>query len=172
MSSKDAEGFFDQLSLVSHAQPLEVKSGSLEKRKDSADPDMVLFNDTISKNVNWDASIEKIIKQNVLIGNYEGAIDCALKCGRSAEALLLAYSHSTELFEATTNAFFVASKDTFIKNVFKYIVEKENKEIAKTYDVKDWREVAALSITSKKREEFTVINKFFLMLTYFSFKRK
>jgi hypothetical protein len=27
---------------------------------------------------------EKIVKQNILIGNYEGAIDAALKCGRTA----------------------------------------------------------------------------------------
>lgn len=49
--------------------------------------------------MNWDAGVEKIIKENIIIGNYEGAIDCALKCGRTAEGLLLAYSKSKELFE-------------------------------------------------------------------------
>lgn len=46
----------------------------------------------VSKNFNWDAGIEKIIKENLLIGNFEGAIDCSLKCGRNAEALILAYA--------------------------------------------------------------------------------
>jgi len=41
-----------------------------------------------------DTGIEKIIKENLIIGNYEGAIDCAMKCGRTAEALLIAHSRS------------------------------------------------------------------------------
>lgn len=45
--------------------------------------------------------VEKIIKENIIIGNYEGAIDCALKCGRLAEALLIAYSQKQELFKKT-----------------------------------------------------------------------
>lgn len=53
----------------------------------------------MSKNTNWNVGVEKIIKDNLIVGNYEGAIDCALKCGRSAEALLLAYSQSKEIFE-------------------------------------------------------------------------
>lgn len=83
-----------------------------------------------------------------MIGNFEGAIDCSLKCGRVAEALLLAYSTSEMLFDSTAKgntkknifkiffnfiiinkfffnlAFFVSSKDLFIKNVFKNIYEK------------------------------------------------
>ncbi len=37
----------------------------------------------MSRNINWDAGNEKIIKENLLIGNTEGAIDCAMKCGRT-----------------------------------------------------------------------------------------
>ena len=157
MSNKDTEAFFDQLSQVS-TQKMDQKAApkSSEIRKDSNLEQEIMALETISKNVNWDAGIEKIIKQNILIGNYEGAVDCALKCGRNGEALLLAYSHSPELFEATANAFFVASKDTFIKNVFKNIVEKQNKEIAKGYSLESWREVAALAI-SKKPDEFQEI---------------
>jgi protein transport protein SEC31 len=38
----------------------------------------------VQRNFNWDIGRERIIKQNMLIGNYEGAIDAALKCGRTA----------------------------------------------------------------------------------------
>lgn len=158
MSNKDAEGFFDQLSQVSTQKPdQKPKQLISEVRKDSSLDQEIMALDTISKNVNWDAGIEKIIKQNILIGNYEGAVDCALKCGRNGEALLLAYSHSSDLFEATANAFLVASKDTFIKNFFKNIIERQNKEIAKGHNIEAWREVAALSISSKKPEEFQEI---------------
>jgi len=57
--------------------------------------------ENISRNVNWDTGAENIIKNNILIGNFEGAIDAAMKCGRTVEALLLAYSKSPELFEDT-----------------------------------------------------------------------
>ena len=59
----------------------------------------------ISKNINWDTGVEKIIKDNLIIGNYDGAIDCALKCGRSAEALLLAYSQGKDTFESTMSSY-------------------------------------------------------------------
>lgn len=35
-----------------------------------------------------------MIKENMIIGNYEGAIDCAMKSGRVAEALLIAHSQN------------------------------------------------------------------------------
>ena len=35
--------------------------------------------ETISRNSNWDESAEGIIKRNLLIGNVEGAAECALK---------------------------------------------------------------------------------------------
>ncbi len=37
----------------------------------------------ISRNVNWNEGVEKIIKNNLIIGNLEGAIECCLKCGRT-----------------------------------------------------------------------------------------
>jgi len=55
----------------------------------------------VSRNKNWDVGIENIIKRNILIGNFEGAIDAAMKCGRTVEALLLAYSKSDEVFKTT-----------------------------------------------------------------------
>lgn len=61
--------------------------------------------------------MEKIIKENLLVGNLNGAIDCALKSGRIGEALLLAHSHSEQCFVDTMNEFFSSSKDNFVKNV-------------------------------------------------------
>jgi protein transport protein SEC31 len=52
----------------------------------------------VSRNINWNAGIEGIIKENLIVGNIEGAIDCAIGCGRSAEALLLAWSQGKDVF--------------------------------------------------------------------------
>ena len=60
----------------------------------------------IARNFNWDMGKERLVKQNILIGNYEGAIDAALKCGRTAEALIIAYSVDQNLFATTLKTFF------------------------------------------------------------------
>ena len=41
----------------------------------------------------------------MLIGNYEGAIDAALKCGRTAQALIMAYSVDQNTFNNTLNVY-------------------------------------------------------------------
>lgn len=51
----------------------------------------------MSKNINWNTGTEAAIKKNLLIGNNEGAVDCALKCGRVTEAFLIAYSKDQSL---------------------------------------------------------------------------
>lgn len=38
----------------------------------------------VPRNSNWAIGKEKLIKENMLIGNYNGAIDAAIKCGRTA----------------------------------------------------------------------------------------
>ena len=57
-------------------------------------------------NNNWDIGRERLIKHNMLIGNYDGAIDAALKCGRTAEALIIAYSVDQNTFNNTLKTFF------------------------------------------------------------------
>jgi hypothetical protein len=53
--------------------------------------------ETISRNGNWDEGPEGIIKKNLLLGNLEYAAKVALKCGRTAEALLIAEQGGKEL---------------------------------------------------------------------------
>jgi protein transport protein SEC31 len=60
----------------------------------------------IPRNFNWDMGKERLVKQNILIGNYEGAIDAALKCGRTAEALIIAFSVDQNLFSNTLKTYF------------------------------------------------------------------
>lgn len=57
---------------------------------ENKDRKMSFMTETISKNTNWDEGVEGIIKRNLLIGNLEYAAEVALKCGRTAEALLIA----------------------------------------------------------------------------------
>ena len=109
--------------------------------------------ENISRNVNWDTGAENIIKNNILIGNFEGAIDAAMKCGRTVEALLLAYSKSSDLFEDTMKSYFLCSKDTFVKSTIRLVVEKNLNDLVFSYDLTKWKEILALIISNAKPNE-------------------
>ena len=47
-----------------------------------------------------------MIKKNLMMGNLPYAAEVALKCGRPAEALLIAEQGGPELFEAIKQAYF------------------------------------------------------------------
>jgi len=68
------------------------------------------------------------------IGNFEGAIDAAMKCGRTVEALLLSYSKSHEfylliylLFESLHKLLGQLIKEELLKSKFVNIIVKEAK---------------------------------------------
>ncbi|EGR27630.1 hypothetical protein IMG5_192850 [Ichthyophthirius multifiliis] len=121
----------------------------------------VFQTELVSKNINWDSGIERIIKENMIIGNYEGTIDCALKCGRVAEGLLIAYSKGEQAFKATMDEYFTFQTDSFIKQVFRNLIKDDINGLSEHYDLKSWRECAGLAITSaKNNQEFQeIMNK-------------
>lgn len=49
-----------------------------------------MMQESISKNTNWNAGTEALIKKSLMVGNYQYAAECALKIGRTAEAFLIA----------------------------------------------------------------------------------
>lgn len=53
--------------------------------------------ESISRNTNWNAGTESLIKKNLMIGNYEYAAECALKVGRVGEAFLIAQMGGNDL---------------------------------------------------------------------------
>ena len=52
-----------------------------------------------------------------MYGNLEYAAEVALKCGRVAEALLIAQSGGDDLLQDIQNRFFASNKDPFVKEV-------------------------------------------------------
>lgn len=64
-----------------------------------ADQKEVLMQESISRNTNWNAGTESLIKKNLMVGNYEYAAECALKIGRVGEAFLIAKMGGPNLLE-------------------------------------------------------------------------
>ena len=75
------------------------------------------ISETISRNGNWNEGPEAMIKKNLMMGNLEYAAEVALKCGRSAEALLIAEQGGQELFDDIKRMYFQMHKDPFVKVV-------------------------------------------------------
>lgn len=100
-----------------------------------------LITETISKNINWNQGSEKLIKQSLLTGDLESAVEVALKSGREAEALLIAVSSGNqELLNKTKADYFSKTKDLFVRNIFSSIINKNFEALLDYNVIKEWRE--------------------------------
>jgi len=98
---ENVEGFYDDLvktKIKLSSKAIKESTPSSLQRSQITLEDEQTQNESFTKNVNWNTGVEKVIKENLIIGNYEGAIDCALKVGRIGEALLIGHSVSQDLF--------------------------------------------------------------------------
>eukprot|EP00331_Platyophrya_macrostoma_P030170 CAMPEP_0176439328 /NCGR_PEP_ID=MMETSP0127-20121128/19875_1 /TAXON_ID=938130 /ORGANISM="Platyophrya macrostoma, Strain WH" /LENGTH=1227 /DNA_ID=CAMNT_0017823571 /DNA_START=210 /DNA_END=3893 /DNA_ORIENTATION=- len=157
LSMKEANSFFDQISEIADKPKEKPHKGDLNVAREFINEENekeILVPETVSKNTNWNAGIEKIVKTNILIGNIEGAIDCLLKSGRTAEALLLAYSKGTDLFQSTISAYFVQSKDQFVRTVIKNLVDNKLDELVQSYALDAWKECVAICASLSVPKQF------------------
>jgi protein transport protein SEC31 len=110
--------------------------------------------ETVTKNINWNLGAEKLIKQSLLIGDLESAVDVALKCGREAEALLIASAGDKELFNKAKQSFFNKNKDLFIKNIFSSIINNNFESLFEYNVLKDWKEYILYAKTYLQGPQF------------------
>ncbi len=81
LSKEEAEGFFSNLVDPEPQDPTPTRKASIPHEAGMA-------MEQISRNTNWNEGVEKLVKQNMLVGNLPGAIDCCLRCGRSVNVVL------------------------------------------------------------------------------------
>jgi hypothetical protein len=110
--------------------------------------------ETVTKNINWNQGAEKLIKHSLLIGDLESAVDVALKCGREAEALLIASAGDKNLFNKAKASFFNKNKDLFIKNIFSSIINGNFEALFEYNVLKDWKEYILYAKTYLQGREF------------------
>ncbi len=103
--------------------------------------------------MNWKDGPENLIKSSLLTGDLESAVDVSLKCGREAEALLIASANS-ELFERVKSSFLHKNTDLFIKNIFSAVINKHFEQLLEYNIIKDWKEYILYALTYLKENEF------------------
>ena len=70
-----------------------------------------------------------MIKRNLMFGNNQYAAEIALKAGRPAEALLIAFQGGDKLFNEITQLYYETQKDSYVSNVLRSITDCENNPI-------------------------------------------
>lgn len=94
MTAESAADFFANLGSESETaarQPTPQKPKPQQEEMDhQTNQKEILSQETISRNTNWNAGPEAMIKKNLMIGNHKYAAEVALKIGRTTEAFLIA----------------------------------------------------------------------------------
>jgi protein transport protein SEC31 len=149
MSAGEVEDFFNLAGQPPKAAP-KVSSSPMPAAR--VEEFKQTLTETISRNSNWDEGGERLIKENLLIHNLECAIDCALTCGRTAEALIIAEQGGSELFEKTKQAVLSTSKDLFLRTTFRKLITKDNAQLIQEIPLDKWQEALALCLTHSPAE--------------------
>lgn len=142
MSENEVEDFFNSAG----QQPKAVNKPESPKQTQAFEFKQTV-SETISRNSNWDEGGERLIKENLLINNLESAIDCALACGRTAEALIIAEQGGRDLFERTKQAVLGLSKDLFLRTSFSKLISKDCSVLIQEIPLDKWQEALALCLT-------------------------
>ena len=102
--------------------------------------------ETYSRNINWNVGQEKLVKQSLLIGDLESAVDLLFKSNRASEALLIA-SIKPELFAKAKETYFNNNKDLYVKSIFPSIINNNFSLLFDFNVIKEWKEYLLYSKT-------------------------
>lgn len=155
ISENEAEDFFSQL--AKKPEPTAQKNALGSQRQNGVEQvegfdevgehEMEVQETLINKD--WTRGLEALIKQNILVNNYEGAIDCAIKANRHFEGFLIAYSHprdSQALIQKTLEKIAQRHNEDFVHSFFKPLFKKDFRGIIEKYNVEQWREALAFIV--------------------------
>jgi len=98
---------------------------------------------------------EAAVKQSLLVGNFEAAVECCFRSGNMADALMLASVGGAELW-AKTQAEFLAreTKKRPFLSIVNAIVQGNLVDLVKSSNPAQWHETLAILSTYGKSEEF------------------
>jgi protein transport protein SEC31 len=153
MGDDQAADFFNQL-------------GSADQGEDPVSKGAFYNSDTqdvetkIIRNENWDAGIEDLIRRNIVIGNFHGAIDCAIKAGRYAHAFLIAYSKKEhpELLLAAAEGISLLNNDP-LSHLLQSMIEERVEDTIESHDISRWKELAAFIVANYPEDKQYLLKK-------------
>jgi protein transport protein SEC31 len=122
---------------------------------DTSSPEVQNLSSEMVKSAMDGLKAESIIREAVVIGNFQGAVDCCVQAGLMAEALLLAQCGDQDLWIRTQARFFEVQKNRFpFLGILHAIINMELKDYVAQSELTKWKETLAVIATYGKSEEF------------------
>ncbi|XP_074647713.1 protein transport protein Sec31A-like [Tubulanus polymorphus] len=97
--------------------------------------------------------VDGLVNQNVLIGNFEAAVEMCLYDERWAEAIILAIAGGPDLLSRTQKKYFDKNKDTSSR-LISSVVTGNWTHVIQTCDLDNWKEALALALTYAQADDF------------------
>lgn len=141
------EDFFANLSLENEQKQKEEEERIAKEAEDkAAGEQLALATKSDPKTTDWSAGPELMIKEALLIGNLEAAVECCFKSGKMAEALLLASGGGNELWTAARDEYLRLQGDSFLTTVGK-IMTNDFETLVANSNLSSWMETLAILAT-------------------------
>lgn len=96
------------------------------------------------------------IKRALIVGDYETAVECCLRAGRTADALVLAASKSEALWQKTRDRFLAVHKEPFMKTVAS-IKDRRLDTVVDRADLSAWQETLAILLTFADQAQISTL---------------
>jgi len=98
---------------------------------------------------------QDIVKQALMVGNFEAAVDCCFRTGNLADALVLASCGGADLWAKTQERYFESQspKRPFL-SVVGAIIRNDLESFIQSSDLATWQETLAVLSTYGKSDEF------------------
>ncbi|KJP85294.1 hypothetical protein AK88_05076 [Plasmodium fragile] len=100
----------------------------------------------INDMTNWNSGIESIIKECVLVGNIETAVELCLHKNRMADALFLSSFGGEQLWHKTKTLYINKQNSTFMRSL-NYILDDQLDLLVQRIDLSSWGEALSILCT-------------------------
>jgi protein transport protein SEC31 len=101
---------------------------------------------------------QNVVKEALIVGNFEAAVDCCFRTGNLADALVLASCGGAELWAKTQERYFEsqAQRKPFL-SVVGAIIQNDLGPLVQKSDLANWQETLAILSTYGKSDEFPTL---------------
>ncbi|KAF4672184.1 protein transport protein S31 [Perkinsus olseni] len=150
MDSEQAESLFDTLARTNEeSEQQAAEQGGASSAGGLLSP----VADMTRSETDWTTGVEHIIKQSLLVGDLNAAVDCCMRSGKYADALLLASGGGQDLWLRTRDEYMRRQQDPFFRMV-SYIMTNDMEKLVATSDLNTWQETLAILCTYANEQEF------------------
>ena len=140
----------ENVELIFNEEPIQSKKPIIKNEKESEEEKII--NENYQRNINWNVGNEKLIKNSLLLGEIESAVELLFKSERYSEALIIA-SLDNELFNKVKENYFKVNNDLFIQKFFPAIINKDINMLL-DYNLSEWKEFLLYAKNSFQKNDF------------------